>query len=1021
MKKRLKGLAALLLSGAISLTATLPAYATNIEYLGAAYFAGTVKTYQVDGETQIGTFVASASSGGVLDETNTEYLINYDGQNSSSTINSACVDNSELLLGIYNAIRELIPSFDSDTHSYSSDKVKLVRTYDVENLLNSPHQSKSIQEVLEMSEEDFSTFLKNTKDYYYLYLSGYLNDNDVLVHTYVTADSVLQYIKDNANKKIKNNCLEISGLYINAIACTTPSEGSVFSDIPKGINDSNLFTDGVLTGKQLAEKLGITTNAFEDYVISSWRIGSGELGEQLSLADNASSISKSEFDNFLATFYSSELILTCETVDKKFYVNEKWNNDEQLVYTKSDQTAFPGAADSSDIYYLGVNDEVSELQGVGTGYAVWEYIEAKVNADADFFDTNTLNMYKEAAIDSASLTVTAPVKDAAPATTATTTDISYTVKSVEWTPAVTDSKFAASTEYTVKVTLEPAVANGYVYEFDDQTTAKVNGANANITVLDDGKAIATYTFPATATDPWAGVLNGISNGNTSFTVPDGQNTIPKNVFEQIKNSGNDVTIIYPNSNNFQWIIDASSIDLTKVPNGGVDLSITANNADWATIFNNITNGKWKMQITIAHNGEFGFTAILRIDLTDCMEGVTDDTGVYAVLYQVIDNTTKQYMDKVSLVKDPNLNGYIARFTFTHASDYAIIIDRAVSEINATADKTASPVTVTGDSDKVTISDAALNGNTLTFTITPNEDAMVADNLKVKIGGAAATVTKNNNGTFSVSYTYPSSNNGSSGGSTGGSSGGSTGHYNKADDDSNKAKTSKSVGWDNITEEIKSAANGSTITITLNDDTVIPAAALKAAKDKNIKLKINAGFDRTIEINGASIKNTSSPVDLKVSGVNVNIPEEATKGIDCSSCTSVSVNALNFGFDVQMTLPLGKNAAGKNIVFYSYDKATGKLTYVDSAVADANGNVVFTTSTGGSFFIAIDSETPTSLAGDVNGDGIVDINDARLTLRYYFKLEDSIDKVCADVDNDGEVSINDAGLILKYVFKIINAF
>ena len=64
-----------------------------------------------------------------------------------------------------------------------------------------------------------------------------------------------------------------------------------------------------------------------------------------------------------------------------------------------------------------------------------------------------------------------------------------------------------------------------------------------------------------------------------------------------------------------------------------------------------------------------------------------------------------------------------------------------------------------------------------------------------------------------------------------------------------------------------------------------------------------------------------------------------------------------------------------------------------------------------------------LWGDVNGDGVVDINDAWLVQQYdaWIKDEDDLDLSVADVNGDGVVNILDAWLIMQYDAWIIDKF
>lgn len=62
----------------------------------------------------------------------------------------------------------------------------------------------------------------------------------------------------------------------------------------------------------------------------------------------------------------------------------------------------------------------------------------------------------------------------------------------------------------------------------------------------------------------------------------------------------------------------------------------------------------------------------------------------------------------------------------------------------------------------------------------------------------------------------------------------------------------------------------------------------------------------------------------------------------------------------------------------------------------------------------DKAEKTAVKGDVDGDGVVSVADARQILRYATKLDTPTDvqKKIADIDGDGEVDVEDARLALR---------
>ena len=290
-------------------------------------------------------------------------------------------------------------------------------------------------------------------------------------------------------------------------------------------------------------------------------------------------------------------------------------------------------------------------------------------------------------------------------------------------------------------------------------------------------------------------------------------------------------------------------------------------------------------------------------------------------------------------------------------------------------------------------------------LTPNSGYIFAANTTATINGKTAQTTLNNDGTLTVSYTFGKL---SSGTPVPGIKPG------KPVIEKNPAKTEKSKGWSNIISEINAAAVGSTIKITLNDETIMPEDALKAAIDRKVKLVLDADYGRTWTINGTKASSGKN-IDLSVSSLNVNIPAEADNGILCTDSKQLKLNARALNFTAQLTASIGENSIGQNAAVYLYNEETGKLMFRSITVVDKNGNITFDVEVGGKYFIALGNEVkaPTTLCGDVNGDGVVNALDASAILKNVVDNTPT-DKQSGDVNSDGVENALDAALILKYV-------
>ena len=124
----------------------------------------------------------------------------------------------------------------------------------------------------------------------------------------------------------------------------------------------------------------------------------------------------------------------------------------------------------------------------------------------------------------------------------------------------------------------------------------------------------------------------------------------------------------------------------------IDFAVTVNTEENpnqnipVSVINKVAGEKSHVEISLAHDGEFGFTAVLALNLN------AENAGLFANLYYY--NPTKQAMEFICA--DEIAADGTTDLTFTHASDYTIVID----EEPAIAEKPDVPQT--GDSTDITL-------------------------------------------------------------------------------------------------------------------------------------------------------------------------------------------------------------------------------------------------------------------------------------------------------------------------------
>lgn len=196
------------------------------------------------------------------------------------------------------------------------------------------------------------------------------------------------------------------------------------------------------------------------------------------------------------------------------------------------------------------------------------------------------------------------------------------------------------------------------------------------TPADPGKTDPT---PAAKVD-WSKEVETIKNASAKDTIVvkmDETGVVSKDAIAAIK--GTQKKLVLDMGGGIKWVINGS--DVSKVPAKDVNMSVTVDSKkipeDVIKAAKIEKDAKKVVQISLAHEGEFGFKPVLSIDL-----GKTY-AGKYANLYYY--NTKTKALEGQMSVKIADDGS--ALFTFTHASDYVIsVTDQAAIDTKKAAPK-----------------------------------------------------------------------------------------------------------------------------------------------------------------------------------------------------------------------------------------------------------------------------------------------------------------------------------------------
>ena len=194
---------------------------------------------------------------------------------------------------------------------------------------------------------------------------------------------------------------------------------------------------------------------------------------------------------------------------------------------------------------------------------------------------------------------------------------------------------------------------------DDNTTDNTTNANTD----------APFIKADSSKSGWEAItsqIDGTKDGDAVTVEMNGATMVPSGAFEHLK--GRDVKVLFNMGDGITWTVDGRDVNEIKGDiNFGVTLGGEAGKTIPVDVVNSVTGEHYSVNLTLAYNGEFGFTATLTLNMK------AENAGKYANLFYY--NPTDNKLEFVSFGQvggDGNVT-----LTFTHASDYTIVLADSV--------------------------------------------------------------------------------------------------------------------------------------------------------------------------------------------------------------------------------------------------------------------------------------------------------------------------------------------------------
>lgn len=149
----------------------------------------------------------------------------------------------------------------------------------------------------------------------------------------------------------------------------------------------------------------------------------------------------------------------------------------------------------------------------------------------------------------------------------------------------------------------------------------------------------------------------------------GTTVVPGRLFELI--CGENVTVMFDMGNGITWSVNGRDVTADRVRDidFGVKAGAEAEGLIPVSVVNSVTGERFYTALSLAYDGEFGFKAVLSLNVDQ------KNAGFYASLYYYNEQT--QQMEFIC-EEEIGADGSVM-LTFTHASDYLLVIDEKAAE------------------------------------------------------------------------------------------------------------------------------------------------------------------------------------------------------------------------------------------------------------------------------------------------------------------------------------------------------
>ena len=452
---------------------------------------------------------------------------------------------------------------------------------------------------------------------------------------------------------------------------TINNSGTLPSNIG-GTAPPSIITTSPLASGTVGTEYSVTLEANNS--TSGWSVTSGSLPDGLTLDGSTSLISGIPT---AAGTYSFTVTAT----------NTGGSDSEQLSITINPAAAVPVESVSLDKTTLGLTE--GETARLTATVEPSNATNKSVTWSSDNESVATVTNGVVTAVGAGTATITVTTVDQSKTATCEVTVTAATVPVTGVTLNKTSTSLYVGDTETLTATAEPSDATNknVTWSSDDTSVATVD-ASGLVTAVAPGTAVITVTTAdggktATCTVTVSRYSSGGGSSSSSTSLSDraiddiqdarpgdtveitlrpGRTTLEREVFEEL--AGQDITLEIDAGDGVLWTVNGLDIpEDTRLHD--LDLDVDLGDSDIpATVLNAVTGEISTVQLSLAHDGRFGFTMTLSAPLG------RDNADYWANLYWYNERTEELEFQQAARIA----NDGTAEFALDHASDYAIVID-----------------------------------------------------------------------------------------------------------------------------------------------------------------------------------------------------------------------------------------------------------------------------------------------------------------------------------------------------------